>query len=227
MGFVVSSRQLSVAIIESPPQVYLFYENSNGNLTVLHIPNVMSQDSWVDITNNILDQLGNTSLTPTERLLNFGAPASLSSLNDKYHDNIPVLFVAVESMDKSVNALCLDPYREFHNWDLSKCDSVYPTHDMLAEIRKLDVKLVTIDQTGPTAIWTNSSLQTLSFYPDVFLNSPDPPFPFSKLAAISLNWSKEYAVAVYHQLTDDFLVEDLWQPADFIWVKSNITIPVS
>lgn len=154
----VSSRQLSIAIMKSPSHVYLFYENSNGNFTVLRTSDAevayyLTKFIWVDVTNTILDQLGNTSYV--EWSPNFGAPVSFSILNDKYHNDVLIIFLAVESKEKSVNAFC-----QSYCWGLHQCNelvlpSLDPTHDLLVEIRELDVKLVTIGdsvatQSGPT-----------------------------------------------------------------------------
>lgn len=58
-----------------------------------------------------------------------------------------------------------------------------------------------------TGIWINSSDQSLSMLCS-FIESPDPPFLFSRIRFISSNTSKEYSIALYHQISDKVLVED-------------------
>lgn len=233
----VSSRQLSVSNTQSPLQVYLFYENSNGNLTVLRTSNPegaydLTRGYWIDITNNMLDQLGHNSyLGVTKRSFNFAAPISFSSLGGIYQNDVLVVYLAVESKDKSGNPLCRLYCDGLHGYEnIPDCNESYPQHDLPVELRKLDLKIVSKSGSEHTAIWTNISIQTLSnsATPECFFGSRlDPPFPFSRLAAISLNPSKEYGVAVYNQIADDILVENLWQPANLIWVKTRIEIPIS
>lgn len=233
----VSSRQLSVSSTQSPLQVYLFYEISNGNLTVLRTSNPegaydLTRGYWIDITNRMLDQFGHNSyLGVTKRSFNFAAPISFSSLGGIYQNDVLVVYLAVESKEKSVNALCRFSCDGLHGCEkLPDCDESYPHYDLPVELRKLDLKIVSKSGSKHTAIWTNSSIQTLSnsASKECFFGSRlDPPFPFSRLAAISLNTSKENGVAVYNQISDDILVENLWQPANFIWVKTKIEIPIT
>lgn len=260
----MNARQLSVSSTQSPNlQVYLFYENSNGNLTVLRTSNPegaydLTRSYWTDITNNMIDQLlGHNPAYlygVTKPSFNFAAPISFSSLGGIYQNDhdVLVVYLAVDSKDKSVNALCRLHYcdglrrrgrcKDFPNG----CDeSTYPQpqHGLpVHELRKLDLKIVSKKGVGTgrssehtAAIWTNSSIQTLSnsARPKCFFGSRlDPPFPFGRLAAISLlntpSDQGEYGgVAVFNQITDDILVENLWQPGNLIWVKTKIEIPIS
>ena len=192
----------------------------------------MTRSYWIDITNNMLDQVGHHSyLGVTKRSFNFAAPISFSSLGGIYQNDVLVVYLAVESKDKSVNALCRFHCDGLHGCEnFPNCDESYPQHNLPVELRKLDLKIVSKGGSEHTAIWTNSSIQTLSdsASPKCFFGSRlDPPFPFSRLAAISLKTSKEYGVAVYNQVTDDILVENLWQPGNLIWVKTKIEIPIS
>lgn len=83
----VSARQLSTQL---PLYIYLFYENSNGNLTVLRTSNPedaydLTRRYWIDITKNMIDQLGHNSyLGVTKRSFKFAAPTSFSSLGGIY-----------------------------------------------------------------------------------------------------------------------------------------------
>lgn len=262
----MNTRQLSVSSTQSPLlQVYLFYENSNGNLTVLRTSNpegaydlTDNKSYWIDITNYMIDQLGRHSSShldlggvSTKPSFNFAAPISFSSLGRGIYpaNDVLVVYLAVESSSKgnkkSLNALCRFDYcdddgigrRGCENFPPNCDEESYPQHDLPVELRKLDLKIVSKGGGGSsehTAIWTNTSIQTLSnsASPKCFFGSRlDPPFPFSRLAAISLiNTPKEEnggGVAVYNQISDDILLENLWQPGNNIWVKTKIEIPIS
>lgn len=126
----MNTRQLSVSSTQSPLlQVYLFYENSNGNLTVLRTSNpegaydlTNNKSYWIDITNNMIDQLGRHNSShldlggvATKPSFNFAAPISFSSLGRGIYpaNDVLVVYLAVESSKdnkKSLNALCRFDY---------------------------------------------------------------------------------------------------------------------
>lgn len=94
---------------------------------------------------------------------------------------------------------------------------------MLDNLRGLDIEILFLPEDYFTAIWTNSSAQKLHIL-GYFGLSPEPPFPFSRIAAINSNISKEFPVMIYHQLTESVLVEQIWENTNRIWLKNNITI---
>lgn len=117
---------------------------------------------------------------------------------------------------------------------ISSCDGLKSCgaigeKSLRGDLTDLDLKVSSFDDigtSGPTGIWINSSDQNL-WMTDGFRESPDPPFPFSRVAAITTNISLEHSVIVYHQISDGVLVEDIWQFANRIWIKSSIPIPTS
>lgn len=124
------------------------------------------------------------------------------------------IYMATESGNALSMSLC----------DGSKtCQSEGLSYPMLGDLRDLDFKIARFDEMGPTAIWINNSLQNLQMSNNLGV-SPDPTFPFSRIATISSNTSEEISVLVYHQITEFVLVEDIWQRANRVWVKNNITI---
>lgn len=201
-----TSRQLSASLQSVPFELFLLYENSNGNLTILRAPADSLSPKWFDDTERIRDHL------PKEPL-NFGAPfSSFDDLHDVYIVLPTISNDALVTLSSKVN----DTIRVISGSQ----NPISSNH-----FRELDLKYAKFDDC-PRIIWINSSSNSLAMSVKN-TDSPDPPFPFSRLAVINLGSSKEYTAAVYHQITNDALVENLWSRGSRIWIKSNITIPTS
>lgn len=75
---------------------------------------------------------------------------------------------------------------------ISSCDGLKSCgaigeKSLRGDLTDLDLKVTSFDDigtSGPTGIWINSSDQSL-WMTDSFRESPDPPFPFSRVAAIT------------------------------------------
>lgn len=222
----VGSRLLSASLVDSALRLLLFYENSNGYFSVLRksyvgraqlpptgFPSVAPSNSgWVDLTDKFRDELIDTHWN-----------ASFSTLEGR--DEITIIM-----SDKFQAA---DRLKMWSCDALPKCMS-RGTVVNAGYSRELDLKLARFHSEGEiSGVWINSSHQLLTmgfstlfgFGLDV-VEKPEPPFPFSRIAAISSNTSKEYSVALYRQINEDVLAEALWQPANGIWVSRNITIPI-
>lgn len=207
-----SSRHLSASFLDSLHRLFLLYENMNGNLTVLRDSNPtlisdLYRDPWVDITNDIRSLLSEFS---AEMLLNSGAP--FSSL--AYEDGLAI-YLATKSYYDSRETIN-NSSENYHLESLS-----FP---MLDDLRCLDIKIILLPGEGLTAIWTDSSAQKLQMSSRLLSHAPEPPFPFSRIAAINSNLSKEFPVMIYHQLTESVLVEEIWENTNRIWLKNHITI---
>lgn len=205
-----SSRHLSASFLDSPPRLFLFYENMNGSLTVLRNSNStlisdLYRDPWVDITNDIRSHISETG----EMVL----IAPFSSL--AYGDQL-VIYLATKSYDGLFDATYSSS--DYHLMILS--------FQMLGDLTGLDINIISFPGESLIAIWTNSSaqkLQMLSHFSHLS-HAPEPPFPFSRIATINSNLSKEFPVMIYHQLTESVLVEEIWENTNRIWLKNNITI---
>lgn len=211
-----SSRHLSASIIDSPLRLFLFYENRNGSLTILRNSNAslnwyLDGSLWVDVTNDIRSQLSDNSQPSDYSLkklsLIFGAPFSSFA-----NENHLAIYLATESDNALHMSVC----------DCSeKCIPQILSIQVLGDLRDSDIKIVSFDNFGLTAIWSSAQKLQMS---NSLRSTPEPPFLFSRIAAISSNTSKEYPVMIYHQLTESVLVEEIWENTNRIWLKNNITI---
>lgn len=209
-----SSRQLSALVLASPLQFYLFYENSDGNPTVLRTLAIGSP--WIDHTSSMRDRLSNNVNPDTQRIqpINFGASFSTLTPSD---DELQI-FLATESNDALIRLWCSN--------NTSPCTSFAQFYlHLLGDLKELYFKLACFIDGYPSIFWINSS--SLHIHEYMTLSSPGPPFPFNRMAAISSSTSKEYSVVLYHQITNDVLIENKWSNVARVWLKSNITIPTS
>lgn len=186
----------------------------NGSLTVLrNSDSALISDlyiyPWVDITNDIRSHFSEIS---AEMVLNFRAPFSSSAYEDRL-----MIYLATKSYYVSRETI----YISSESYVLESLS--FP---MLDDLRGLDIKIIMFPGDSPTVIWTNSSAQKLqmSSHFSLLSHAPEPPFPFSRIAAINSNLSKEFPVMIYHQLTESVLVEEIWENTNRIWLKNNITI---
>ena len=191
----------------------------------------LDSNSWFDVTDNVRYQLSHQSSynVPYEAGCHCGTPqnfhAPFASLGAPFYESFGLvknqlaILLATESNDALSISSC----------DGLKSCGVIGEKSLRGDLTDLDLKVASFDDigtSGPTGIWINSSDQSL-WMTDSFRESPDPPFPFSRVAAITSNISLEYSVIVYHQISDGVLVENIWQFANRIWIKSSIPIPTS
>lgn len=186
----------------------------NGRLTVLRyatatVVSDLYRYTWVDVTYDIRSKFSESS---AEMVLNFRAPFSSFAYAGRLAIYLPMKSY-YGSRDNSSESY------DFESLSFPMLDDMRG----LDEMRGLDIKIFLFPGEGLTAIWTNSSAQKLqmSSHLKLFSYAPEPPFPFSRIAAIN---SKESPAMIYHQLTESVLVEEIWENTNRIWLKDNITI---